>query len=171
MEGKWEAPRPRPCPLLSSQDYCAYKSILPTLIKHRRTTGPQRSRGWLGELNGGSLVQLCPTTTTPKKKKKGVKKPVCVSGGAAQTDVLAPWRARTHLCAPDDRVLFCAIWIYKKKRKKERKKCRSDCCGDSKKMCACLFPPLSSGVYNGDVELHHTLMTVFLCLFGAMERA
>ena len=57
-----------------------------------------------------------------------------------------------------------------KKKKKERNAAQA-AAETLKKMCACLFPTLSSGVYNGDVELHHTLMTVFLCLFGAMERA
>lgn len=76
VEGKWEAPQPRPCPLLSSQDYCAYKSIFP-LIKHRRTMGHGKPAGWC-EPNSGISVQFVP------------KWPVWMSAGAAQTDLLAP---------------------------------------------------------------------------------
>lgn len=79
MEGKCSAPQPRPCPLLSSQDYCAYKSIPPTpppLIKHRRSMGHSKAEGRCEASR--ILVQSCPN------------RQLCLSGGAAQTDSLAP---------------------------------------------------------------------------------
>lgn len=100
--------------------------------------GSQQSRGLLWD-EQWILVQLCPNCQ--------------FVWAVSSADRSVGTLESAPTCAPLMTAFLCAIWIYKS---------RSGCCEDSKNVFMSF--PLSLGINLGDVELHHRLMTVFLCL-------
>lgn len=143
VEGKWEAPQPRPCPLRSSQDYCAYKSIFPNQTP--QNDGSQQSRGlvWAEPVGFWSgCVQMA-----------SLRERWSCADRSLGTLLSAP------TCAPLMTASLCAMWTYKS---------RSGCREDSK-MYSCIF----FCIFRYSQERGAALQTndCFSLSFGAMKRA